>query len=256
MQQLNKSYKSPKPADFNAEGIFVFKDKNQSLLLSSKINGKRFRIVENETICEQDECGRISQIPFEQSLLVSVELSNDNTAVLGSECKSPILDKGVKATDLLYIFMSSQNDEYACYAYDMKYSFGGDIDEVKRFYSQCISTMKHAISICYMVDPLDETGKIEPKTQLYFGVITRNYKKQSLEQSIENLSRKPENAQTAIEKKIIAQSRQNNRELELLKDVFDGHIFFNGQNRHLDILVATAEPYELFFKDEKMIKTF
>lgn len=241
MLQLSKSYKEVRGCDLN-NGVFSFEDKKNSLIKLTK--------QDKDTVFYFVERGE-TPVKFEETLNVCVCLTEDNIALLGHECYSPILckSKDVRASDLLYIFLSSKNEisKCVCYVYDMKRSFGGDDEEVVRFYDQCISTAKYALTLCYETN-LIEDGSGFYNAKIQFGLITENYEQNSLRNKIDKLRIKPINLDSAFGKKMLAQGRQNATILNILQQFLNKKIKFNGKLLDLDVRIMDNSTHTMSLK--------
>lgn len=256
MLQLSKSYKEICDKDLN-NGVFSFEQKsNTPIKLTESSKNIIFRFVEKEKI-DQSSCGK-EPIDFEETLDVSVCLSKGNLAILGSECYSHELCKSddVRATDLLYIFLSSENSisKCCCHIYDLKRKFGGAPKDVVRFYDQCVSTAKYALTICYETNFSDD-GSGFYNANLHFGLITEEFEENILKSKIDGLKKEPINPISSFGKKMLAQGRQNSTVVDILERILNKKIKFNGKLFDLDIRIMdkTTHMMSLMFNDDCLV---
>ncbi|SHK26808.1 hypothetical protein [Fibrobacter sp. UWB12] len=246
MRSLANRYKFFKPQ----KDVFSFEKKANTVCKLTAVNGDdRFLFVEKGTICQRVD-GVESQVPFTDSVIVSVKLDGDNIALLGYECCSSELQpksSGVNAADILYIFFPVDKEKKACFIYDMKHTFGHEKKDVLRFYNQCISTMKYAASLCYLTDESDCIDSVFSNIEPHFGVVTTGFSKERLDGLIKSLDVVPEVPQNAQERKYAAQNRQNEREMSILRSFLDAQVPFNNSVYPLDIRIAERQPYEMHF---------
>lgn len=230
-------------------GVFSFENKmNSPLKLTALNNQVQYEFVEKETICSRAN-GIETQIPFEDKVIVSVYLDEGNVAVLGAECYSAELDKsGIRKADILYVFLPQNGGSYSCYVFDMKHTYGHEKKDILRFYNQCISSAKYALSICQLVDDSDCIPIVEP----HFGVITTDYSRDRLESLIQSLNNEPKKVQSAQEIKFAAQTRQNENEMSVLRSFLNAQVPFDKKIYPLDIRIAKQQPYELHFVNETL----
>lgn len=249
MLKLSKSYKEIFDSDIK-DGVFYFEGKsNTPIKLTEKDKDFVFRFVEKSTNCDRSS-GTEVQVPFEETLDVTVALTSGNIAVLGTQCCSHELDKsGVRATDLLYIFLSSENNpsKCCCHIYDLKRSFGGASKDVVRFYDQCISTAKYGLTICYEVNSTEDgCGFYEPN--LNFGVVTENYDEESLQHEINKLKVNPIDANSSFGKKMLAQGRQNPKVVNILEQILNKKIRFNNTLYDLNVRIMGSKTHTMTMK--------
>lgn len=243
MLQISKSYKEILDDDLD-NGVFELK-KNTPLKITSKNNNVIFRFIEDDFICVHQP-DKDLQIPFTETLNVSVSLSNDNIAIIGHECYSR---EFAKAVDLFYVFLSSECDlsKCCCYAYDLKHSLGGKVKDIIRFHDQCISSMKYALTICFSA--YTEACRIDLNNiGIHFGLVTEKFNEDSLKELINELKNTPSNPQNALEYKIQAQHRQNITELPILESFLNKKIFFDGKSIDLDVRIMDNSTHTMSLK--------
>lgn len=252
MLQLSKCYKEVCDKDV-IEGVFSFERKsNTPIKLTEKDKNIIFRFVEKEKV-DYSSSGEPS-VDFEETLNVSVCLSKNNLAILGSECYSHDLHKSdeVRATDLLYVFFSSENtiSKCCCFIYDLKRKFGGAPKDVVRFYDQCVSTAKYAMTLCFLANVTGD-GSGFYNTNLYFGLITEEFEERTLKNKIDGLKVNPINSTSAFGRKMLAQGRQNSKVVDILEQILNKKIKFNGNLFNLDVRLmdSTTHTMSLKFND-------
>lgn len=246
MYSLNNRYR---PLS-QTSGVFSFENRTNAPLKITALNNQvQYIFKEKESICSRI-AGIERQIPFEDKVIVSVYLDEGNIAVLGSECYSAELDKSkIKKADILYVFLPQNGGNYSCYVFDMKHTYGHEEKDILRFYNQCISSAKYALSICLLVNESD----CKPNVELHFGVVTTDYSRERLEALIHSLDNSPKEFQNAQETKFAAQTRQNETEMSVLRSFLNEQVPFDNSIYPLDIRIASQQPYEMHFVNGSLL---